>query len=108
VEVKTVCLMRCSDSLFATEITSLLLVGPLTDAAIREFQKAETGLVDGRVDRDGPTIRKLEYLHVVRVASEIQSLEHYGMMSLTPPLQGPVTLMNQANEYLCALRRSQG
>jgi peptidoglycan hydrolase-like protein with peptidoglycan-binding domain len=34
--------------------------GPKTIAAIEDFQKARTGLVDGRVDPGGPTIRALD------------------------------------------------
>src|SRR5260370_10231357 len=37
---------------------------------VREFQKAETGIVDGRVDVNGPAIKKLEYLHPARIYSD--------------------------------------
>ena len=40
------------------------LVGPKTVAAIKAFQQEQTGVVDGRVDPDGPAIQKLEALHV--------------------------------------------
>ncbi|TAJ84530.1 peptidoglycan-binding domain-containing protein [Reyranella sp.] len=82
--------------------------GPLTDAAIRDFQKAETGVVDGRVDCDGPSIRRLEYLHIAGIASGVYSLEHYGIISMTPPARGPLTLSTQAVRYLTALRKEQG
>jgi len=84
------------------------IVGPLTNAAIREFQKAETGIVDGQVDVNGPTIKHLEYLHLARIDSEVYTLEHYGILSMTPPPMGPVTLPLQAVRYLDALRKSQG
>jgi peptidoglycan hydrolase-like protein with peptidoglycan-binding domain len=84
------------------------IVGPLTDGAIREFQKAETGIVDGRVDVNGPSINKLEYLHLARIDSEVYTLEHYGILSMTPPPMGPLTLTRQADRYLTALRKSQG
>lgn len=86
------------------------IAGPLTNAAIRDFQKAETGIVDGRVDVNGTTIRKLEYLHIVRLVQQVyvQSLEHYVILSMTLPPLGPVTMPRQANQYLTALRKDQG
>ena len=84
------------------------IVGPLTDAAIRKFQQAETGVVDGRVDVAGRSINRLEYLHLARIDAEVQPLVHYGIMSMTPPPAGPFTLPVQADRYLTALRGSQG
>jgi peptidoglycan hydrolase-like protein with peptidoglycan-binding domain len=86
------------------------VVGPLTNAAIRDFQKAQTGIVDGRVDMNGPTIRKLEYLHIARLVKQayVQSLERYAIFSMTLPPFGPVTMPHQANRYLTALRKDQG
>ncbi len=75
---------------------------------VREFQKAETGIVDGRVDVNGPSIKKLEYLYLARIDSEVYTLEHYGILSMTPPPMGPLTLPLQAVRYLAALRKSQG
>jgi peptidoglycan hydrolase-like protein with peptidoglycan-binding domain len=85
------------------------IAGPLTSAAIREFQKAETGIVDGRIDTNGAAIRKLEYRHILRLVNEVYvySLEHYAILSMTPPRFGPVTMPLQANQYLTALRRAQ-
>jgi peptidoglycan hydrolase-like protein with peptidoglycan-binding domain len=86
------------------------IAGPLTDTAIRDFQQAETGIVDGRVDVDGPAIRKLEYLHIIRLAGYFDSpiVEHYAIRSMTPPMVGPVTISGQADRYLTAIRQSQG
>jgi len=84
------------------------IVGPLTDAAIRAFQKAETGIVDGRIDVNGASVKKLEYLHLARIDSEVYTLVHYGILSMKPPPMGPVTLPLQAVRYLTALRKSQG
>lgn len=42
-------------------------VGPQTIGAIRDFQQATTHVVDGRVDPDGPAIKKLEELIQARV-----------------------------------------
>lgn len=86
------------------------IVGPLTNAAIRDFQKAQTGIVDGRVDVNGPTIRKLEYLHIARLVKQVyvQSIEHYVILSMTLPPLGPVTMPRQANRYLTTLRKDQG
>lgn len=84
------------------------IVGPLTDAAIRDFQKSETGIVDGRVDCAGPAIGKLEYLYVVGIDAQVQSIEHYGIISMTRPVQGPLTFAAQVERYLTALRKSFG
>lgn len=35
------------------------IIGPLTVAAIRRYQQARTGIVDGRIDVRGPTIKSL-------------------------------------------------
>jgi hypothetical protein len=85
------------------------IVGPLTNTAIRDFQKAETGIVDGRVDVNGPTIRMLEYLHIVRLAGQVYTpiLQHYAICSKTRPPLGPVTMSRQAGQYLTAIRKSQ-
>ena len=84
------------------------IVGPLTNAAIRDFQKANTGVVDGRVDCNGPTIKHLEFLHIAHIDRQAVTVEHYGIISMTPPPLGPVTLPQQAVRYLTALRASQG
>ncbi|MCA0246322.1 MAG: peptidoglycan-binding protein [Proteobacteria bacterium] len=84
------------------------IVGPLTDAAIRAFQKAVTGIVDGRVDCNGPTIKHLEFLHIAHIDRQAVTLAHYGIVSMTPPPQGPVTLPQQAVRYLAALRAGVG
>jgi hypothetical protein len=47
------------------------IVGSLTIAAIEDFQKAETRITDGRIDRDGPTVRKLVPMYNGFVASYI-------------------------------------
>jgi peptidoglycan hydrolase-like protein with peptidoglycan-binding domain len=46
-------------------------VGPQTIGAIEAFQRAETGIVDGRVDAGGPAIGALERLHVQSVPASI-------------------------------------
>lgn len=84
------------------------IVGPLTNTAIREFQKDVTGIVDGRVDCNGPTIKHLEFLHIAHIDRQAVTLEHYGIISMTPPAQGPVTLPQQAVRYLAALRAGFG
>ena len=83
------------------------IVGPLTNAAIRQFQQAETGIVDGRVDVNGPSIKRLEYLHIERIDSQVYTLLHYSALSMTPPAIGPLTPTLQAVRYLTALRKSQ-
>ncbi len=84
------------------------IVGPLTNAAIREFQKASTGIVDGRVDCNGPTIKHLEFQHIAHIDRQAVTVEHYGIISMTPPPLGPVTLPQQAVRYLTALRAGFG
>jgi peptidoglycan hydrolase-like protein with peptidoglycan-binding domain len=49
------------------------IVGPKTTAAIEAFQRAETGVPDGRVDPKGQTIRKLEK----QIASLSRELKAY-------------------------------
>ncbi len=36
------------------------LVGPITIAAIEDFQRVKTGIVDGRIDPLGPSLKALE------------------------------------------------
>jgi peptidoglycan hydrolase-like protein with peptidoglycan-binding domain len=86
------------------------IAGPLTNAAIRDFQNAETDIADGRVDVNGPTIRRLEYLHVARLVKQayVPSIEHYAVRSMTLPPTGPATMPRLANRYLTALRKDQG
>ncbi len=79
-------------------------VGPLTTGAIREFQRAPAGVVDGRIDPNGAAIRRLEYCHISRIASTITPLNYLGTLSMTrPPIGGP-TVETQANRYLDGLR----
>jgi peptidoglycan hydrolase-like protein with peptidoglycan-binding domain len=40
------------------------IAGPKTIAAINDFQGCVTGTVDGRIDPNGPAIKKLAELHV--------------------------------------------
>jgi peptidoglycan hydrolase-like protein with peptidoglycan-binding domain len=84
------------------------IVGPLTSSAIREFQRARSGVVDGRVDPNGRTIRWLEYCHLSRIASRIKPLDYLGKQSMTPPPFGTLTIDVQAGRYLDGLRRSYG
>src|SRR5262249_16287644 len=63
--------------------------GPLANAAIRQFQQAETGIVDGRVDVNGPSIKRLEYLHIERIDSQVYTLLHYSALSIMPPAIPP-------------------
>ena len=61
------------------------LCGPLTDGAIRQFQRVETGIVDGRVDPGGPSIKKLEFRHMENLLSGIYGLAQFGDFSGIPP-----------------------
>lgn len=79
------------------------IVGPLTIAAIREFQRARSGVVDGRVDPNGPAIRWLEYCHLSHINLGIRPLDYLGKQSMTPPPFGRLTVDVQA---VRVLRRS--
>ena len=85
------------------------IAGPLTKAAIREFQKRlGTGIVDGRVDVNGPTIRALEGLHIDNLSSGmVASLSKY-RRDINEPIEGPITGDKIANRYLHALRSAFG
>jgi peptidoglycan hydrolase-like protein with peptidoglycan-binding domain len=84
------------------------IVGRLTSAAITEFQRKLTRIVDGRVDPDGPTIRMLEYLHITQLAEGIRPLDYLGVLSMTPPAVGPITTRTLAGRYLATLRETFG
>jgi peptidoglycan hydrolase-like protein with peptidoglycan-binding domain len=47
------------------------IAGPKTTAAIGEFQRRHAGIVDGRVDANGPTIRALFDEHLAGLGSAI-------------------------------------
>ncbi|TAJ84532.1 peptidoglycan-binding protein [Reyranella sp.] len=84
------------------------IVGPLTNAAIRAFQQAETGLVDGQVDRDGPSIKKLEALHIATIVAHVNPIDPYSIHSGLPPVLGTLTPERMADHYLDELRKAQG
>jgi len=72
------------------EIATDGLVGPITIAAIVDFQQTVTGIVDGRVDPQGPSLKALEaafesYLRMVEALS-VLSLA----LSYDPRLEIPV------------------
>lgn len=107
------------------------LHGRLTNGAITEFQTAETGAVDGRVDAGGLAIRRLEELHLEELANGVASdfLDHdhrrtwlddvtYAMVLAAPGNEDPpstgafdptpidvfTTAVAETQEYLQALR----
>ena len=84
------------------------VVGPLTRGAIRDFQRARSGIVDGRVDPNGAAIRWLEHCHLTRIASAIRPLNHLAVLSMTRPPPGTLTVEVQAGRYLDGLRSSCG
>jgi peptidoglycan hydrolase-like protein with peptidoglycan-binding domain len=61
------------------EIQADGLVGPQTIGAIVDFQRAVTGIVDGRVDPNGPSIKALE----AGIQSLTRQLKAYGVLALT-------------------------
>jgi peptidoglycan hydrolase-like protein with peptidoglycan-binding domain len=65
------------------------LVGPITIAAIEDFQRAKTGIVDGRVDPRGPSLKALED----EFASYTRMLKALSVLSLVlsydPELEAP-------------------
>jgi hypothetical protein len=84
------------------------LCGPLTNRAIETFQSIETGIVDGRVDPDGPAIHKLESLHLANLASGIYGLARFGDMSGMVPAYPQLDVNEFARRYLVALRGAFG
>jgi peptidoglycan hydrolase-like protein with peptidoglycan-binding domain len=60
------------------EIQADGLVGPKTIGAIEDFQRAKTGIVDGRVDPNGPSIKALED----GIEPLARQLEAYGVLAL--------------------------
>jgi hypothetical protein len=66
------------------------LVGPQTIGAIEDFQRAKTGIVDGRVDPNGPSIKALE----AAIESYARQLKAYSVLALVlswdPRLEYPV------------------
>ena len=72
------------------------IVGPKTIAAIQSFQKVAGGVVDGRVDPHGPTIKRLARRHIENVAAGLSPevlLLAQGYSLPSPPL--PQTLVGE-------------
>jgi hypothetical protein len=84
------------------------ICGPLTQAAIEEFQSSVTGVVDGRVDVNGPAIEALETMHLGYTLSSIRSLDYLAIRSQTSPPVYDVQLRPAADRYLTALRARFG
>jgi peptidoglycan hydrolase-like protein with peptidoglycan-binding domain len=80
------------------------ICGPKTQAAITKFQQIKTGLVDGRVDPGGPTIKRLEYLHFGALASAIRNISYLTWSAHRPPILLDDTKLFA--QYLKALRDS--
>ena len=101
------CDRRLIDHKNALEVDGI--AGPLTKAAIREFQKQHrTGMVDGRVDVNGPTIRALEGLHIDKLSSGMTaSLSKY-RRAINEPIPGPLSGDKIADRYLHTLRSALG
>ncbi len=78
--------------------------GPLTKAAITDFQRTVTGKVDGRVDVNGPAIQALESMHVIFTLSDIRPIDYLADLSGTPPSPYNLQLRTAAARYLDALR----
>jgi peptidoglycan hydrolase-like protein with peptidoglycan-binding domain len=77
------------------------IVGPITKAAIKEFQTKHTGIVDGRVDPTGPAIQALERIHIDNMISNLtESVSKYGYLRPTLPAFGPLSWSNIVSRYL--------
>jgi peptidoglycan hydrolase-like protein with peptidoglycan-binding domain len=73
------------------EIAADGLVGPITIAAIKDFQRAKTGIVDGRVDPKGPSLKALEdefasYTRMLKALSVLSLVLSYEPEFGTPAL----------------------
>jgi peptidoglycan hydrolase-like protein with peptidoglycan-binding domain len=66
------------------------LIGPKTIGAIEDFQRIKTGIVDGRVDPNGPSIKALE----AAFESYTRQVKAYSVLALVlsydPALEQPM------------------
>jgi len=84
------------------------ICGPLTKAAILDFQRAETRVSDGRVDPGGSTIAQLESRHIANLAAPLWGVAHYAIISPMRPSLAPLDVNALAERYLSTLRKSFG
>ena len=81
--------------------------GPLTKAAILEFQHAEGLAPDGCVEPGGLTIERLEDCHMTNLLGPLAGVAHYALISpKRRPLQPCVDANKPIDRYLSALRGS--
>ncbi|WP_412535231.1 peptidoglycan-binding domain-containing protein [Mesorhizobium sp. BAC0120] len=81
--------------------------GPKTKAAIREFQTRHTGIVDGRVDPAGRSIKELENIHINSFVSQIGiSASKYSYLPPKPAAPGPLSWSGIVDRYFSALYSS--
>lgn len=65
------------------------IVGPITIAAIKHFQSVKTGIVDGRVDPQGPSMKALE-AEFDSYATTLKALTTLALaLSYQPGLEAP-------------------
>jgi peptidoglycan hydrolase-like protein with peptidoglycan-binding domain len=81
------------------------IVGPKTLAAIRDFQTNATGVVDGRVDPNGPAIKKLAELHFRKVLASLNAQASYVLSQQCSSLAG-MPIPPFVTEYWQLLRKA--
>jgi len=83
------------------------IVGPKTQAAINKFQQTTMGFADGRVDPDGPTIKRLQALHFNALVVGIRNIGY--LTNLARTLERSPVQLDDAKlfaRYLEALQES--
>jgi hypothetical protein len=84
------------------------LVGPETIDAITVFQGKVTGLIDGRVDPNGPALCNLERLHVAVMVAGFQWPEYKPFSSAEGLPQSFDAVEKLVRQYLVSLRNALG
>jgi peptidoglycan hydrolase-like protein with peptidoglycan-binding domain len=91
-----------------TELKCDGIAGDKTHQAISRFQREHTGVVDGRVDPQGRSIKALEALHRAGLRAELPSLGKAATLRFGADLNAALSIrLDQAYEnYLSLLRLS--
>jgi peptidoglycan hydrolase-like protein with peptidoglycan-binding domain len=80
------------------------IVGPKTKAEIRKFQSECSGIVDGRIDPSGPSIKALETAHINSLILGIGvSASRYRYLPFKPAAFGPLLWDTLVSRYLSSL-----
>jgi peptidoglycan hydrolase-like protein with peptidoglycan-binding domain len=108
-DVKYVQFLLCDWGYSARRVAIVVdgIVGPQTKAEIKAFQSQYTGIVDGRVDPNGPSIKALEDAHINNLAFNIgTSASKYAYLLPKPAAPGPLSFDDMTSRYFSALYAS--